>query len=539
MAGEVTIEIKNIWIIGLIILLGIVFVIELQVSLSSPIVFGDEGFHTRMAQWIAQEQEYPKYIPFVGFDLSRAGYYREPLWNFLVGSFFFLFGFNDVFVKILTPFISSLLSGLMIYILVKRIYDKKIGFLASIISITVPSVVTYALLVYVDSLFLFYFSAFAFTLILALEEDRKKYYFLAGSFGALAFLTKLTGTIVPLIVFLIFLYQLLVEKKSLGIWKKYLWLALPFIVVGAFLLRNIVTYGAPCGLPFIPGLFGKGKCEIDEYVSKYQFAGRTEQTGTEQSVFAIGIATYLDFAYGNLWLVIFGLAAGLFLLIKDLNRKNFVILVMLAFLVFLMTRSEVNYRAEDASRYVLGFVPIVVVVSSIFFANFYDFLEKNYKYLGLVIVAFILFLSYLNFSGKVTTIGPMKQAWSSFIDDCNWIKANVPEDSKIMTVWVWHTAYNCQRNVVGNLADLEMSQDLNFSLLTIKNTRITHIFIQKYSLSSEYLTEKYNINFVKFLEDNPKCFNKIHETGLALQQCVQQGGCDGSILYEIDKECLK
>jgi len=535
---EITIEIKNLWIIALIILLGIIFVLELQVSLSSPIIFGDEGFHTRMAQWIAQEQEYPKYIPFVGFDLSRVGYSREPLWNFLVGSFFFLFGFNDVFAKILTPLIGSLLSGLMIYILVNRIYGKKVGFLTSIISITVPSVVTYALLVYVDSLFLFYFSAFVFTFILALEEDRKKYYFLAGLFGALAFLTKLTGTIVPLIVFLIFLYQILVEKKPLGIWKKYLWLALPFIVVVAFLLRNIVAYGTPCGLPFIPDII-KGECEINKYVTKYQFAGRTEQVGTEQTVFGIGIANYLIFAYGNLWLVIFGLLAGLFLLFKDLNRKSFVILVTLAFLLFLMTRSEVNYRAEDASRYVLGFVPIIVVVSSIFFATFHDFLEKNYKYFGLVIIAFVLFLSYLNFGDKIATIGPMKQAWSSFIDECNWIKANTPEDSKIMTVWVWHTAYNCQRNVIGNLADLEMSQDLSFSLITIKNMGITHIFIQKNILSTEYLAEKYNINFVQFLEDNQKCFNKIHETGATLQQCAQQGRCDGTIVYEINKECLK
>lgn len=213
-----------------------------------------------------------------------------------------------------------------------------------------------------------------------------------------------------------------------------------------------------------------------------------------------------------------------------------------------------NYRAEDAARYLLGFAPIIALVSSVFLVGLYEFFEKNYKYVGVIFIIFVIaycifglrllgirgygivdkLLGYDQTAGLIN----IKQFSSSFFEACDWIKANTPKNSTLMTVWVWHTTYNCQRNVIGNLADLEMSQDLNFSLDVIKKFGITHIFIQDFSLSNKYLSESYNVNFIQFLESNPTCFNKIYEKP-SLQQCLQQGGCDGAVVYEVNKECLK
>jgi 4-amino-4-deoxy-L-arabinose transferase-like glycosyltransferase len=535
---EITLEIKNTWMTAILIILGCVFVLEVLLTLNSPIVFGDEGFHARMSQWIAENLEYPKYAPFYGSEQMKSGYYRQPLWEFLVSSFYLIFGFNDVFVKILTPFIGSILGGLTVFLLVKKIYGEKIGFLTSVMTVTMPSVVTYALLIYVDSLFWFYFSAFVLTFMLALEEDSKRYYFLSGLLGSLAFLTKLPGVFVPLLVFLVFLYQIFIERKPFSIWKKYLIVFIPLLLASTFVLRDFAVYGTACNLPFVPSII-KGECDVNNYTPKYEFSGRTEQTGTEASVFNIGIANYVNFAYGNLWLVPLGFFGGMLFLAKELNRKNIIILITLALFAFLMTRSEVNYRSEDAARYTLCFAPIIALSSSIFFANFYEFLEKNFKYFGLAAIVIVLVLAYLNFSDKMNAMKSVKQFSPSFFEACDWIKANTPQNSRIMTVWVHHTTYNCQRNVIGNVADMEMSQDLNFSIETAKKLGITHIFIQKFSLSNDYLSERYNINFVQFLENNPNCFKKIHETGPSLNDCISQGGCDGAIVYEVNWKCLE
>jgi len=538
MPEEITLEIKNVWTIASLSIICLVFIWELIEIIKLPIVFGDEGFHAKLAQLIAEKQEYFKYYTFTGSELQRSAFYRAPFWEFLVASFYFLFGFNDIFIKVLTPFVSSFLGGIVTFILVKKLYGDKFGFLSALIILTVPSIVTYAMLVYADSLFWLYFSSFILVFILALEEDKEKYYLLAGLFGALAFLTKSPGILVPAIVFFVFLYQILIEKKSFNIWKKYFILIIPLILVSSFLIRNFANYGTLCNIPIFPSII-KGHCDLDNYTPKYTFSGRTEQTGTEQNVFNFGINNYLAFAYGNLWLVPFAFAIGVLFLFKNFNRKTFVVLLSLGLLALAMTSTEVNSRAEDTARYSIGFVPIIAIVSSMFFINLYEFLEKNYKYLGLSIIVFVLFLSYSNFSDKLNTMKSVKSFSSSFFEACDWIKANTPTNSRIMTVWVWHTTYNCQRNVMGNLPDLEMSQDLNFSLNVAKLHNITHIFIQKFSLSNEYLSEKYNVNFVQFLENNSNCFKKIYENGPSLQQCLQQGGCDGTIVYEINKECLK
>ena len=83
----------------------LLFVLEMQVVLTTRINFGDEGFHIRMAQWIAEKREYPVWVPFEGTKLERSGFARPPAWNMLEASFMFIFGFHEVVVKFLTPFI--------------------------------------------------------------------------------------------------------------------------------------------------------------------------------------------------------------------------------------------------------------------------------------------------------------------------------------------------------------------------------------------------------------------------------------------------
>ncbi|MHC4752944.1 MAG: hypothetical protein ACYTFW_24145, partial [Planctomycetota bacterium] len=61
---EITFELKNPELIVLMVFLAFVFYLELQVTFNTPISFGDEGFHTRISQWIAENVEYPVWVPF-------------------------------------------------------------------------------------------------------------------------------------------------------------------------------------------------------------------------------------------------------------------------------------------------------------------------------------------------------------------------------------------------------------------------------------------------------------------------------------------
>lgn len=556
---EITIEIgkPEVWIV--LAFLAFVLFLELQVTFNSPIAFGDEAYHTRMAQYIAEEKEYPVWTPFEGSKLEREGFSRPPLWNILEGSFYFLFGFNDVIVKFLTPFIASLLLGLAVFLLAKRIYGGEVALMSAVIAVTIPSLVTYSVLFYDAALLVFYFALFIFTLVLAVKNNEKKYWIVSAVFAALAFLSKGSGIAIFPFLILVFVYLGMKEKNFIKIFKNFLpFVCVLLLLLTPFFVRNYVYYKTPdCRLSF----FDLSGCKIDKYQGKLEFSGRTEQTGTEQSIFTIGLINYLQFAYGNLWFITFSFLAGLVIFFARKETSDVLILLMLAMVVIIVSQSYT--RVEDTARASLAWVPFIALVSASFYKEAYYFIKKYQKYLAVLVFFFVIiyalfglgFLDIVFGSGfkgygiidklfgydvvqngqttHVSGLGDVKQFSSSFFEACDWVKENVPKDALIMTVWGHHTAYNCQRNTFGNLADIVLSTDVSSMVNVAKEHGITHIFIQKFSLSNQQLQERYPVEFVQILEDNSNHFKKIYENGPTLQQCIQQGGCDGNIVYEI------
>ncbi len=528
---KITFEIKKTEIILLFLILSVILFLELRVTFNTPISFGDEGFHTRMAQWIAEEKEYPTWVTFEGSNLERNSFERPPVWNFLEASFLFILGFHESIIKFLTPFI-AVLTSIALFVLVKRLYNEKVAFIASIISIVIPSFVTYSVLFYTDVLYTFYFMLFVLTFILALKCGEKKYWIVSGVFGALAFLTKTTGVAVYLFIVFAFVYQLVKERKLMMVKRYFILVLISVLLISPFFIRNFFYYKTPtCSFP-LP-FFSKSGCAIDKFESKYQFAGRTEQVGTEVSPTKMGITNYLAFAYGNIWFVVLGLICGLLLLF--IRRSNIDILIIISLITIFYLLIQPSQRAEDLARYTLGWVPIIAIIAAIYFEAVYNFIRKYQKYIALIVFVIVIILGYQALTEKLNTIFQVKQFSPLFFEACDWIKGNTPENSLLFTVWSHRAVYSCQRNSIGNFADISLSRDLNYTLSVAKEKDITHIFIQKFSIdsSNSHLSEKYDLDFIQFLDSHPEHFKNIYENGVSLQECLQQGGCDGNIVYEI------
>jgi 4-amino-4-deoxy-L-arabinose transferase-like glycosyltransferase len=533
---EITVEIKNPEIIILLLILSVIFIMELQVTFSTPIVFGDEGYHTRMAQWIGENIEYPIWTPFEDTKMIKYSFSRPPLFNILEASFLFIFGFHESIIKFLTPFI-AFLTGLSVYLLIKKLYNKELGFIASIISITIPSFVTYSVLFETDVPVTFYFSLSFLTFILGVKNENKRYWILSGIFGAFAFLSKPSGLAIYMFIFLAFLYQLITEKDYKKIFKKYFILFLILILIPSTLfLRNFYYYKAPCiTIPYFDRLFNNSGCNIDNFKEKYNYTGATEDVGTTQSPLKIGITNYLNFAYGNIWFVVFSLCVGLILFFMKRNQTDILILLVLIIIIPLVS-IEIMGRAEDVARYTLIWIPAISIISAKYFEELYNFIKKYQKYLALLVFIFVIIFSYLNLVEKLNTMKQVKQFSPLFFEACDWIKENTPKNAVISTFWSSRVVYSCQRNSPGCPADLRLSNDVNYTLSVAKQFGITHIFIQKFSIDTQnkHLQENFDLDFVNLLGSNPKYFKKVYENGPSLQQCLQQGGCDGNILYEIN-----
>lgn len=534
---EITIEIKNPEALVLVAILFIVFVHELYVMYAYPIVFGDEGFHARVAQLIAEDVEYHVWDPAHRTKLMHGGFSRPPLLNMLLASFLSLSSMNEVTIRFLIPFI-AFLTGLAVFFLGKKLYNKTVGLIAAMIAVCLPSFVTYSVLVYTDVLVTLYMVMFILFFFLSLERKNKVYWIACGVFGALAFLTKTSGFASFIFIFLAIAYELIKEKRVM--FKKYLVIFLILTLVTApFLLRNYYYYKTPlCGFPYIQRFLDTSGCMIRNFEEKYKFEARTEEIGTEQNIYKLGIMNYLSFAYGNRFIVLF-FSCGLFLFLFEKKKENRLILLMLSIFLLVLYYSA-SGRAEDAARFTLAWSPLIALIAARFLEETYKFIRKYKRRLAVVVFIFIIFLSYQMFKEKLTIMKAVKRFAPSFFEACDWVKNNLPKNVTITTVWGHRAAYNCQRNVVGHIPDIFLTRNATYSVEVAKKLGVTHIFIQKFSLSDRALAEAYKIDTIQFFEDNPKYFTKVFENGpewgsLELQQCLQTPGCDpGTIIYEIN-----
>ncbi|MFH8039227.1 MAG: glycosyltransferase family 39 protein [Candidatus Aenigmatarchaeota archaeon] len=622
------------------IFLILVFLLNLNVSFKSPISFGDEGFHSFVANHIAKKLEYPAYIKETGGE-SYVTFERPPFWNILEASFIFIFRFIDdsIIIKFLTPFLTFLL-GLFTFYLARRAFNETIALVTSILISTIPSIVTYAVLFYTDILATFFYTLFFFLFLIGYKEKNKKFLILSAVFAGFAFLTKVNS----IVLFAFYPLVFLINRKDFKLYLQCFLILL--LVTSGYFIRNYFEYGTPfCrGIPLIGKyLFDLEKCKKEIYKSKYSFEGRTEEVGSEMGVFKMGIINYLKFAYGDInqtqyYIPFFFFFAGIIfsLLLKEKYFREIILLNLLFFFIIFFSSTG---RSEDTARYTLIFAPLIVLLPSIFVNEFFErykkknflllfipaffilFFSKNivatiisflllivsihfylkkkkeefviltsiatiiivsssiltninslnliilyptimlltifligyfiskksYEDVGLIILIFsVAMIGIQNFNDKLTTMEAVKRFSDLFFEACEWVKNNLPENSKLMTIWASRALYNCERSAVSNIADISVSRDINITLKAINETGITHIFIQKFSIGNRDLVESQNIEFVRFLERNNNYFKKVFENPIndtCFENCLNgiyielygRCPCDGNIIYEVVK----
>jgi 4-amino-4-deoxy-L-arabinose transferase-like glycosyltransferase len=537
MEKEITIEIKHLEIIALLAFLCLALFLELQVTLNSHITFGDEGFHAKISWVIAQKVEFPKWIPVGETEITKQGFARPQLLNLLGASLFYIFGFNEWLLKALIPFIGSMLTGIALFVLTKRIYDSKVAFVASVIGVSLPSLVTYSVLYYTEILFTFYFFTSILTLVLAIKTDENKYWILSGLFCGLSFLTKTPAFALFPLVAVVFLYQLYKRSGFLKTMKKYiLWGVFAGLLIIPFFVRGYVLYKNPsCNLLIFPFFSTEGCTYSQEVEQQYKFEGTAEQVGTEQDIFKMGIMNYFNFAYGNVWFTLLGFLCGLSILAW--RKKTDDIIILLAFFsIFFIIIRNYDTRAENMNRWLLGWTPIFAVIAGNYFVDAYEFIKKYIKIIAIIIFIVVMYFSFTSLQEKTNTMMQVKKFSPLFFEACDWIKQNTPKDIRIAgVIWGSSTTFNCQRDIGGGGPDIALSQNTTLMLSELKASGATHLFIQKFSISwtDQKLSEKYPISYVRFLESHPEHFKKIYENGPLLDECQSAGGCDGTIVYEI------
>ncbi len=353
--------------------------------------------------------------PSLYFYIQAFAYGNYCFWALLMG---FLQSLNDLTIRevYLVGRMTTVLFGvgnvLLVYLIGKRMYSKKVGLIASLFLSFSLLHVKYSRLIRPDIPMAFFITLSFFFIYLVYERGKTKDYLLATIFAGFSIATKYTGVILIVPIFLAHLFRGLKEKRSLFyiFFNKKVLIVLLFIAVGFFIAFPYGFLQFPHLLHTIRGwLRGLNKItasqpgEINSWVY-YITHSLNHNLGYPLAVFSL-IA------------VIYGILT---------HRKKDILLLSFPLLYYFIMGSFTRH----GDRYILPIFPFLSVIAAMFLVKMISRIpfSQNKRNFALAIVAFFLIL----LPGiKVIRYVKIMTQKGTRIEAKEWIKENIPQGKRI------------------------------------------------------------------------------------------------------------
>ena len=220
---------KDISLVGLIILLGVVLLVIFFIGPSNP----DEFLYLFISNKI-DTNGIGEYFSLAGTSLR----YLKVVYNILVSLPIVLFGYSLVAYSAIS-LISYLLISVLIYFFTKKCYKSRIqAFLASLLFLSIPASIFYASLVLPEMIHALFIFTSVFLLILAVKSENKNglFLFLTGIFWGLSlYLREHSVFIFPVYIYFTVKYWPRLKLKFFYIALGY---ALTFLVINGIVFLN-------------------------------------------------------------------------------------------------------------------------------------------------------------------------------------------------------------------------------------------------------------------------------------------------------------
>jgi len=479
-----------------LIILGTVirFLIMLFVDVSA-----EPAWHVNIARYMANNLRIPLFE-----HLGRDVFWPPPAFHILMAIFykvFSIFGENAAIfgAQLVTPILASL-TLLFNYLIVKHLFDDKVGFYSSLFLAFLPAHLYFSTLAYVDiTLMLFVLMSIYFAL--------KRKYVLSGLFSAISMLTKYTGILAILIVVPMIAIK---EKKKIKSYLEYLY-TLPLGLI--WFIRNWILLGNPVW-HFLNDLF-KG------YASSTSVRGGSLLNFVSlrpiKTLYAglIGIPAsrwsnlfYFEIPFLKIFVTIWLIGTGIYFLpillgIKNLNKQKNIFLFWLAPFV-LMALAYIYDMNTLFLRFFFPVIPILGISWAFGFIKIEKMAKTKKAWLKPAITIFILIL--VGITAVEFGKAYMSTKWiRNYKVDFDWIKQNTDRDDIFL--------------IEGDQAPSFYFDRFTYYSIEIKNlSKIDYVWINP-TLPSPY---EYDKEFIKELETNYRLAYSNNSTK--------------TIIYKIDKK---
>ena len=410
-------------IFGILLAVRIYYFIS---TLHQPI-WWDEGDYLNIARWWAfGSPEWsvnplrPLLFPFMLTILVKIG----------LGEFFFR----------LIPFISSIASVGLVYLIGKELYDKRIGVISAITFATFWSFLffTYRILVDVPVAFLWLLAVWLF--LRGYEQKSKKHLLWFVPIIVLGFLMKYTGA---LLVFILIVYLFITDRFK-PLFNKTLWksVALSLVAIIPFLWYEVTRFGHPLAF-YIASIHGRAESPRSMWQTLIDYINVT--LPMVKSVFLV--LFILGFA-----LLLFELVIGFDLLWKNKEKKlKANLLLVLMFLVPFLYIVSLGYGAYIEERYLFLMYPFMFIIGAKALVTIADFIKKYSKRVALIVVIVVIAMGmYQNITYGDDMIMNKKKSFLQVQQAAEWVNERSEKDDLI---FVHHTQaefqYAANRRVEG------------------------------------------------------------------------------------------
>ena len=212
-----------------------------------PVINGDENWFINPAYDLAMFGKMGTSMTYGSYNLANFTYWQPPVFILLMAASFKLFGFGIIQARMVSVGL-GFLTVLFTYLLGLKLYNKKIGILASLLLMLNPLFFMISRNARMEIAVACFMVIALYCTFLALKESKLGYYFAAAFFATLAFLSHPNGVIAILSVFLIILAEK-IDFKSLKMLKLNISFSELFVLIAGIIIP-LIPYSLYISLDF-------------------------------------------------------------------------------------------------------------------------------------------------------------------------------------------------------------------------------------------------------------------------------------------------
>src|SRR3989344_3288051 len=333
---------------------------------------------------------------------------RSPFLIYLIAFVQSLYSNPSIMTGRIISLLSNLFTGLLVFLIGKKIYGSKVGLLSSLLVLFSPLIYLQTQ-IRTEPLQLFLVSLAMYFLYIHFENKKNKFLILYGLFLGLAVLVRANAAVFIITTPILILINYKNLKDS---FKKSLYLIIPFLLIiipplsyFAWIIKDLV--------PFLSGA-SLGLSTIDLNVTLER----------------------LKFGLNNIIYLLPFIAIFCIYLIKEKNKKikqKHVYILFWAISIFLFY-FYLTLTRSFWSQYIIELIPPLSLMASYTIVRLYYHLKLNHKKNFLKICIFCIFFISLITSSHLNALQDgVRYEQNRVVEIANYLKDNTPQESNILS----------------------------------------------------------------------------------------------------------